>query len=81
MHPGTVLTDGKRRFKAVVQADGSLVAENGTQASIHKIGAVVQGAEACNGWTFWHRESPDGSLLCIDDLRKIVRDGLKIAGA
>ena len=25
-----------------------------SRGSIHKIGAAVQGAPACNGWTFWH---------------------------
>ena len=25
--------------------------------SIHKIGALVQGLPACNGWTFWHVET------------------------
>ena len=25
--------------------------------SIHKIGALVQGLPACNGWTFWHFET------------------------
>ena len=26
----------------------------GHRGSIHKVGALVQGAEACNGWTYWH---------------------------
>ena len=25
--------------------------------SIHRVGAAVQGLEACNGWTFWHAET------------------------
>ena len=28
--------------------------------SIHRIGALAQGLEACNGWTFWHVETPKG---------------------
>ena len=40
--------------------------------SIHKIGALVQGLPACNGWTFWHVER-DGQLVCIDDFRAKVR--------
>jgi modification methylase len=37
--------------------------------SIHKLGATVQGAPSCNGWTFWHYESADG-LKPIDTLRQ-----------
>ncbi len=40
--------------------------------SIHRIGALAQGLEACNGWTFWHVETRKG-LLPIDELRAKVR--------
>ena len=40
--------------------------------SIHRIGALAQGLEACNGWTFWHVETPKG-LTVIDTLRAQVR--------
>jgi modification methylase len=40
--------------------------------SIHKMGAMAQGLEACNGWTFWHLETKKG-LKSIDDLRAVVR--------
>jgi modification methylase len=70
--PGTVLTDEKRRFQAVVRADGALMA--GPQVgSIHKIGALVQGAQACNGWTFWHLNDNQGRLSPIDALRARIR--------
>jgi modification methylase len=50
---GTTLTDAKRRWSASVLADGSLV--SGAHAgSIHKVGAALQNAPSCNGWTFWH---------------------------
>ncbi len=69
--PGTELTDAKGRYSALVRADGT-VAVGEEAASIHRIGARVQGAEACNGWTFWHvRES--GRLRVIDELRQEVR--------
>ena len=42
------------------------------QGSIHKIGAHVQGAEACNGWTFWHVRK-GANLVPIDVLRQQVR--------
>ncbi|WP_306119593.1 MULTISPECIES: site-specific DNA-methyltransferase [unclassified Roseitalea] len=76
--PGTELTDARRRWRARVQADGSIAAE-GEQASIHKVGAKVQGLDACNGWTFWHFER-DGDLQPIDALRQIVRDRMAAAG-
>jgi modification methylase len=66
--PGTVLTDTKRRWQATVRADGSLEGE-GHDGSIHGVGAKVQGAPSCNGWTFWHVESKEG-LKPIDSLRQ-----------
>ena len=66
--PGTRLFDRKHKFKASVRADGSLI--SGTQTgSIHKLGAVLQQAPSCNGWTFWHVEQ-GGELKPIDDLRQ-----------
>ncbi|HEX2764642.1 MAG TPA: site-specific DNA-methyltransferase [Allosphingosinicella sp.] len=68
IHPGTILTDAKRRWRGKVLADATL--EHGSdQGSIHRIGALVQGAPACNGWAFWHYEE-DGALLPIDALRQ-----------
>ncbi len=79
--PGAILTDSKRRWKAAVQADGSLSYE-GEQASIHKTGARVQGLDACNGWTFWHFDcEQSGQLQPIDSLRKIIREQMAEAGA
>jgi len=66
--PGTVLTDGKRRWRAVVGADGSLRCD-GQSGSIHKLGATLQNAPSCNGWTFWNYEAADG-LRPIDALRQ-----------
>jgi modification methylase len=76
--PGTVLTDIRRRHAAIVRADGTL-ASGGEAGSIHRLGAKVQGLDACNGWTFWHFE--EGSCLRpIDDLRTIIRKGMEGAG-
>jgi modification methylase len=51
-----------------VKADGSLVC--GAQGgSIHRLGAILQGAPSCNGWTFWHVEE-QGNLVAIDALRQ-----------
>jgi modification methylase len=66
--PGTVLVDSKRRFSARVRADGSI--ESGaSNGSIHKVGAALQDAPSCNGWTFWHTRV-GGSLQPLDTLRQ-----------
>jgi modification methylase len=69
--PGAMLTDAKKRHKALVRADGAL-ALGDRVGSIHRIGALAQGLEACNGWTFWHIETPKG-LTLIDELRAKIR--------
>jgi modification methylase len=45
------------------------------QGSIHRMGAVAQGATACNGWTYWHAEI-GGKLQPIDVLRGVARKQL-----
>jgi len=67
--PGTPVFDKKRRLTATVRADGSLVAgaDNG---SIHGLGAKMQGAPSCNGWTFWHLEH-EGQLKPLDAIRQL----------
>ena len=70
--PGSKLHDRLRRVTAVVAADGSVVSGQ-ARGSIHKVGAVVQNAPSCNGWTFWHFER-DGVLLPIDLLRERARE-------
>ncbi|MEQ1641486.1 MAG: site-specific DNA-methyltransferase, partial [Novosphingobium sp.] len=59
----------KRRITALVRADGSLKAGTDT-GSIHGLGAKVQNAPSCNGWTFWHIEH-EGELKPIDAIRKL----------
>jgi modification methylase len=65
--PGTRLHDRARRVSATVAADGSLQSGD-IRGSIHKVGAAVQNAPSCNGWTFWHFER-NGRLLPLDTLR------------
>lgn len=68
---GTELYDDRQRFSAMVRADGSLIS-GPHMGSIHRVGALVQGAEACNGWTFWHTRQ--GSRLePIDVFRAEIR--------
>lgn len=71
LEPGTVLSDPSRRHTARVRADGSISARDAA-GSIHQIGAHVQGAPACNGWTFWHVRHK-GSWVPIDWFRQKVR--------
>ena len=68
---GQILFDARKRYKAKVRADGSLVASDVT-GSIHKVGAQLQGASSCNGWTFWHFDV-EGKAVAIDVLRQQVR--------
>jgi modification methylase len=75
---GDVLTDARRRFAATVRCDGSLLCETDGRrhvGSIHRVGAAVQGLEACNGWTFWHVET-GGELQMIDALRTQLRSAM-----
>lgn len=75
LEPGTELTCAKGRHLAIVRADGSLKSGDHT-GSIHKVGALVQGQEACNGWTFWHVKK-GRSRSPIDELRKQIRSRLQ----
>lgn len=68
IQPGDWLTDARRRWRAQVRADASLEME-GRAGSIHQVGAAVQAAPSCNGWTFWHLD--DGKdLIVLDELRR-----------
>ena len=68
---GARLVDAKKKHRALVRADGAVTL--GEQVgSIHRIGALAQGLDACNGWKFWHVDTPKG-LISIDDLRGKVR--------
>ncbi|HRK19034.1 MAG TPA: site-specific DNA-methyltransferase [Hyphomicrobiaceae bacterium] len=71
LEPGAKLWDERGRVWAEVRADGTLALTSGNarQGSIHRLGAEVQGKQACNGWTFWHFEA-DGKLKPIDVLRE-----------
>jgi modification methylase len=68
--PGAVLSDAKGKVMALVRADGTIQSGDHT-GSIHRVGALVQGLEACNGWTYWHHEG-----AAIDEIRAKVRRSL-----
>jgi modification methylase len=68
---GARLVDAKKKHRALVRADGA-VALGDAVGSIHRMGALAQGLDACNGWAFWHLETPKG-LVSIDTLRAEIR--------
>jgi modification methylase len=74
VRPGEILTDERKRHAATVRADGTL-SVGAITGSIHKIGALVQGLPACNGWTFWQFER-DERYEPIDALRSLARASL-----
>jgi modification methylase len=74
LRPGDELWCPKGKRSARVRSDGSLVAGD-LSGSIHKMGALVDQAPACNGWTFWHVKT-DRGLAPIDGLRAKIRAGI-----
>ncbi len=66
---GAKIFDKKRKLSATVRADGSLVSGE-HMGSIHGLGAKLQGAPSCNGWTFWHIEH-EGELKPLDAIRQL----------
>ena len=77
LRPGDYLFDERKRHRARVKADATLTvtsSQTGDQlcGSIHKVGALVQGLPACNGWTFWCFDV-GGKLAPIDLLRQRIR--------
>jgi modification methylase len=71
LRPGEVLTSYNGRNAAKVRADGTLVSADMT-GSIHQVGAHLEGAPSCNGWTYWHFRR-EGKQVPIDLLRQQVR--------
>ena len=56
--PGAVLTRRASAAGAPPSAPTARCSATAAQVgSIHKLGATLQGAPACNGWTFWHHEA------------------------
>ena len=71
LRPGDKLWCPKGKRTAVVRADGSLKAGE-LEGSIHKVGAALENAPACNGWTYWRTKTEDG-LKPIDFYRAKIR--------
>lgn len=71
LKPGAELTDAKGRLSAKVHADGNVITGN-HRGSIHKVGALLQNAPSCNGWTYWHIKK-NGKNVPIDEMRQALR--------
>jgi len=77
LRPGEMLVS-PRGAAAKLRADGSLVSAE-HRGSIHQVGAALEGAPSCNGWTYWHFRR-DGQLIPIDLLRQQIRAEMARAG-
>ena len=71
LRPGEELYSMNKRHKAKVRADGTLIGDD-IKGSIHQVGAHLEGAPSCNGWTYWCFKK-DGKKVPIDLLRQQVR--------
>jgi len=70
LRPGEMLLNPRGKM-AKVRADGTLIA-NDVKGSIHQVGAALEGAPSCNGWTYWSFKR-DGKTVPIDILRQQIR--------
>ena len=73
LQPGDCLTDARGKKTAIIRSDGSLKSEI-AEGSIHQVGAAAQNAAACNGWEYWYYQDKNKGLICIDELRRQIRD-------
>jgi modification methylase len=71
LRPGEELYSMNQRHKAKVRADGTLVGGD-VKGSIHQVGAALENAPSCNGWTYWCFQR-DGKVVPIDVLRQQIR--------
>ena len=71
LNPGEKLYALNGRHTAKVRADGTLIG-NDVKGSIHQVGAALEGAPSCNGWTYWGFRK-EGKTIPIDLLRQQIR--------
>ncbi len=74
LRPGEELFSPRGKI-AKVRADGTLVGDQ-VKGSIHQVGAALEGAPSCNGWTYWHFRR-DGKTIPIDLLRQQIRSEME----
>lgn len=73
LRPGEMLSSPSGKA-AKIRADGTLIAHD-VRGSIHQVGAALEGAPSCNGWTYWHFNR-EGKNIPIDLLRQQIRSEL-----
>ena len=71
LRPGEELYSLNGRYTAKVRADGTLIGAD-VKGSIHQVGAKLEGAPSCNGWTYWCYKR-DGQNIPIDVMRQQIR--------
>ena len=71
LQPGEELWSLNGRHKAKIRADGTLIGDD-VKGSIHQVGAALEGAPSCNGWTYWCFKR-EGQKVPIDVLRQQIR--------
>ncbi|MFK7744728.1 MAG: site-specific DNA-methyltransferase [Roseobacter sp.] len=71
LRPGEELFSMNNRHKAKVRADGTLIGDD-VKGSIHQVGAALEKAPSCNGWTYWCYKK-EGKMIPIDVLRQQIR--------
>ncbi|WP_172300345.1 site-specific DNA-methyltransferase [Pseudoruegeria sp. HB172150] len=74
LRPGEIL-ESQNGKTAKVRADGTLVSADVT-GSIHQVGAALEGAPSCNGWTYWTFRR-EGKRIPIDVLRQQIRSEMR----
>lgn len=75
LRPGEQLWSLNGRHKAKVRADGTLIGDD-IKGSIHQVGAHLEGAPSCNGWTYWAYKR-EGQMVPIDVLRQQIRTEMR----
>ncbi len=75
LRPGEKLYALNGRGAAKVRADGTLVGDD-IKGSIHQVGAALEGAPSCNGWTYWGFRK-EGKTIPIDILRQQIRSEMR----
>jgi modification methylase len=73
LHVGQTLV-GPRGDRVIITHDCQLAHTTLGKSSIHVMAAKIQRCVSFNGWDYWSAVRNDGTMVPIDDLRKIVRE-------
>lgn len=74
LRPGQKLYFRKDRNKwALIKPDSRLLAPDGFEGSIHKVGSRYMGGAPCNGWEHWFVDGDHGRLVSLNEVREKFR--------